>query len=1089
MKKPKTYGSGDIYTGEMFKSNVFKLQMDELLEDCAFKHGKREKEAEGVLHTLKSIIEKIPDREPLSIGDAERNLAKFSKIAVPFPNPGPPSDAQYKLQYSRPSNINVVGSYALKVASRLGSELVIDLVVKMPASLFQEKDYMNHRYFNKRAYYLACLAAGIKNSSLKDGKFILHYDLLNGNYLQPTVIVQSSSESQNGHNAKARWKIQIIPVVEDSVFATNKTMPDKNCIRPKATANEVTSLPPTPFYNASLRSDSCFSGYLRLLHDASKSCDSFKDACILGSVWLRQRGFSSEIQSGGFGNFEWAATMALLLTGGGPKGKPRLSSGYSSYQLFKAQLQFLEEVTLTKKAVNIGQEIISAPKDNQDPVLFDGERMMNILFKMSPWSYELLKQEAEATVASLGESAFDQFESTFITRADHPLLRQDCLIQLPVQTLLSSSRLDRDEESIMLACRKLFRVLKRGLSDRVSCVAVFVPQTKPWDVKKKMTGLDLSENVTIGLTYRPENSSRTVDHGPTAEEKKEAAAFRQFWGEKAELRRFKDGSILESLVWSTKESNKSIVEQIVRYVIARHFNDDLSEAMVVVGDQVSSMIPSGASTSGAFQPMMGAFTELEQDIRSLEDLPLTVRELVAASPSLSYSSLDIPGSSRSGTPPADVVLQFEGSSRWPDDLAAIQRTKIAFLLRVGDLLEEMNASRYSCQLGLENSHSEILNQAFLDIRSSSASATFRLRIHCDREQSLLSSVLDTKAAKPLPGTGPQITQSDRDAAAAALRAYKRDFLSRPAHTAACRAIATRFPAYTPTVRLLKKWFSSHLLAPHFPDELIELFATLTFTRPEPWTTPSSPSTGFFRTIAFLARWDWRQEPLVVDFAGEEDSKMTSAEVKETMMKYEAWRRIDPSMNRVAMFAASSAVSDGAMWTDGRPARVVAGRMTALARAAAAAIKEKGVEVGLHPEMLFSSALQDYDFVLRLDPSVTRKEKGDKLKAKFKNLELAAEGAGFSMKGSVDPAQSFLEGLQYTYGDAVVLFYGGRGSSVIAGLWNPAHLESRKLKVRMGYSSLPVAKGEEAEVKMNRDAILAEMARLGGDMVKKVELMK
>jgi U3 small nucleolar RNA-associated protein 22 len=28
-----------------------------------------------------------------------------------------------------------------------------------------------------------------------------------------------------------------------------------------------------------------------------------------------------------------------------------------------------------------------------------------------------------------------------------------------------------------------------------------------------------------------------------------AAVFREFWGDKAELRRFKDGSILEAVVW------------------------------------------------------------------------------------------------------------------------------------------------------------------------------------------------------------------------------------------------------------------------------------------------------------------------------------------------------------------------------------------------------------------------------------------------------------------------------------------------------------------------------------------------------------
>ena len=36
----------------------------------------------------------------------------------------------------------------------------------------------------------------------------------------------------------------------------------------------------------------------------------------------------------------------------------------------------------------------------------------------------------------------------------------------------------------------------------------------------------------------------------SAEEKEKAEGFRSWWGEKAELRRFKDGSILEAVVWA-----------------------------------------------------------------------------------------------------------------------------------------------------------------------------------------------------------------------------------------------------------------------------------------------------------------------------------------------------------------------------------------------------------------------------------------------------------------------------------------------------------------------------------------------------------
>lgn len=58
------------YTGEVYKSNMFKLQVDELLDQIRPKHGKKEAAAEKALRELKAIVENIPAREPLSVSFA-----------------------------------------------------------------------------------------------------------------------------------------------------------------------------------------------------------------------------------------------------------------------------------------------------------------------------------------------------------------------------------------------------------------------------------------------------------------------------------------------------------------------------------------------------------------------------------------------------------------------------------------------------------------------------------------------------------------------------------------------------------------------------------------------------------------------------------------------------------------------------------------------------------------------------------------------------------------------------------------------------------------------------------------------------------
>lgn len=56
-----------VYTAETFKSNMFKLQVDELLEQVKPKYGKKEAPAENAMRTLKTMIEQIPSRDALSV--------------------------------------------------------------------------------------------------------------------------------------------------------------------------------------------------------------------------------------------------------------------------------------------------------------------------------------------------------------------------------------------------------------------------------------------------------------------------------------------------------------------------------------------------------------------------------------------------------------------------------------------------------------------------------------------------------------------------------------------------------------------------------------------------------------------------------------------------------------------------------------------------------------------------------------------------------------------------------------------------------------------------------------------------------------
>jgi len=64
--------------------------------------------------------------------DFEAEIKSRHNIVVPFPTPAPPKDALYKFRFQPPTSVKLVGSYALKAASKTSSGYVIDVSVMMP---------------------------------------------------------------------------------------------------------------------------------------------------------------------------------------------------------------------------------------------------------------------------------------------------------------------------------------------------------------------------------------------------------------------------------------------------------------------------------------------------------------------------------------------------------------------------------------------------------------------------------------------------------------------------------------------------------------------------------------------------------------------------------------------------------------------------------------------------------------------------------------------------------------------------------------------------------------------------------------------
>lgn len=643
-------------------------------------------------------------------------------------------------------------------------------------------------------------------------------------------------------------------------------------------------------------------------------------------------------------------------------------------------------------------------------------------------------------------------------KIDEPWMVYDYVFKLSICTPLDRKEGRREAQNFWTKVYALHSRLKDGVADRVKHINIILPKDNDTST------VPADGELAIGVVVEPSVALRGVDRGPSPEDEANSEAFRVLWGSKAELRRFKDGSILESVVWTSTDA-RALLEEIVGHLLKTHVDEKTASSFKLVGNDLEPIVPGFNPALSLFDSVNAAYRALEQDIRTAQGLPLSIRQISPASSALSYSSIALPFARKAyPAEPMDVVLQFEGSTRWPDDLQAIQVTKIALMLKLAEVLDQ-SPSKPRTRIGLENEHSDIFNRSYLQIKYPS-SAAFNVRIHHDREHTLIERLLKSQDLHP----------KERENAAAALASYKRTFESRPAHCQAVQIIATRYPALSPTLRLVKRWFNAHLLGIHFPDELIEIITVRAFVHSQPWKPPGSAQMGLLRTLSFLARWEWQTEPLLVNFSG----NLKSPELQNASTRFDAWRKIDPIMNRVALFVATNYDTDGTTWTEFSPAKVIASRMTSLAVAAQNAIKQQGFNLDI--TAIFQPSSKGYDFQIRLSKKFTRRNQLSKGDSKFKNMQ-----RGTIMDNDLvgyDPIGQYLAELRLVFGECCELFYDVNGGDFIAGVWNPSKGQ-RRWKPGLPYSTIPLLPQEDNqafEAIMNKDAMLEEMSRIGGDLV-------
>ncbi|KAJ2556923.1 U3 snoRNP protein [Coemansia sp. RSA 1933] len=1109
----------------LFKSNLLKLQEDELLAETQITAGsKATRGLDASLRQVRDVLESLDTVSGMGVHAAAKYVRKIGKAAtgrtleIPYPDPAPRDDMLIRVGFAPPTVINVAGSYPLGMAvnsTRMGFD--VDVVVQMPAALFQDRDHLNYRYFYKRAFYVAVLLAGLQQSGLRD-VFEMEIEHMHGDRRLPIIAMRPQKGVK--HLAKLGCVVRVLPSIAHDTLPLKRLAPGRNHVRPSHVAPETAGgdaddagdggdqLPPTPLYNSAVLGDALFLTHMKYLFETTEMCPEFARAAALLRIWHGQRsvggrtiGTQQLARTQRVSGFVLTMVLAWLLrgtmSGAAMEGRFRLSPSMSAHQMFKSAVEFLALHDFEDSPIGFGAVDMDAFSENFGAVFVDPSATLNLLAGAHEWELVELRMAARQTALDLNHHAENRFDRIFLdARLTDLASRYDHVFRLDVD---ASRFLTPGTGSSVNVVRRLAE-LEHGnpVAAVQSRIASFL--SSALERQARVVAVHPCAEAKggrcvfiVGLLGDSDGSKRLVDLGPNPDaDPEEAARFRAYWGERAELRRFRDASIRLAAVWGANgmavETRSLILPRMVAYLLRRHFSirtvpevmapedllivdkarpkaaqvfgepGDTGELFTLsarVADFAQSADINGAATDEVtFERAINAFDELQREVKALEDsLPLRVLALHPVSPGLRYTSLAPPkplslarnGGDDAFIEPLHAVIEFAGSSKWPDDLAALHKVKTAFLLRIAEcyaaahpdsqvdvgnrffgygaadgLLTGASAARLTSR---DADDMDYERDNFLDIRHGASGYTFRLSILCEHEGEALG-----RKARELKSAG---VPANALALEHAHRRWMRTNQWRPRHHRLILDMCQRHhPAASLAIRLLKRWLSRHMLLGQtvgVPEELAELVAACVFAGSSSVSAlapPTSAYAGFVRCLQLLALWQWKDDLCAVDYGAnvygdDDDSDKTKGNLlaiwTSSGMSAEAFRSLQKEFdeaqkrkNGVANAVRIATEDDPAAVWWGTVSPVLTRRLRDLAAASLGCVAQC-VAAGSDAQLpqVFTTPLDDYDFVIKLDRDAICRKHEQPPKTAFDTIDgSTGSGDGATAKDGKESAEIF-----------------------------------------------------------------------------------
>ncbi|CAD5114336.1 DgyrCDS3474 [Dimorphilus gyrociliatus] len=878
-------------TGAEETNDLSSIQLSEIFSEC-FISTKKQKKIDEWLKKLKIYL---------------KNLNSDQSIDVELPTFLPEDVEKFHLKSSHaPENIEQVSPYWLN-SDVTSKTLNIEVCLEIPKNCVFPKDTINYKYFCKRMEYLAKVASFLKNSDLVADIF---WSLDNSVTYRPILIIEP--------NELKNVKVFVKTVVhKDVLWKSSRFQPGAINVKPeyfkKSEVEQSTS-----FYNDNLGLEKFYFESRRQLQEKLKPSDTATKGCILLKIWLRNRFLNT-----GFGNFNdhIAECFSVFVL-------EKEETFLSPLHFFKIAMKHInEDFFLKPKALN--GEVDEEYKKYYDVIFLDGFSI-NLCSHWHKNTVDRIKYEAKIALSLIDASQGYQsnlIENLFAYEIQ-PEFVFDQVIYIkkckPIESEISTCC------NIFSAVPKIIQILERAIGRRVKNIIPYSSPTQPWNILSKRE----ENTLAIGLILNLQHSYEILEKGPSADSN-EAKSFRNFWGEKSEMRKFQDTSICEAVVFPADNAAKKrkIITKMIKYILERHLNV-VNNDLKILSNSIDSQLTEEEKGTGEEElaSVCSSFDNLCKILRKLsQDLPLPIQAIHGLHPILRMTST-------SSTPEIiDIICLLETSGKWPEDINAIKRLKVAYLL---ELRKKLKLSNYQVELSID----------FLDVTFNNLK--FRISVAQTGEITMLKM---NKSNKGLI----KFTDTEESIEAQKL------MVAKPLFASMIKGLQQEYPVFSLSVRLVKKWLDSQMLSPYFEDEAIELLVAYIFRRKSCYNAPNCSRVTFLRFLELIASFDWKMSGLIINI----DDSLSNSSMEEIRKEIVKSKKTLPSM-----VLSWSGDKKGCMFTKSTPDFIIR-HLVVLSKKSMELLSSSPTNV----EILFKPDLSIFDILIHVKKSV-----GKEIVEKFVN---------------------------------------------------------------------------------------------------------